>query len=318
MLKLKNISNLEITLKDLGMQLLFPEETVELENMNKFQAANSNQIIELLTNNIIAVIDNDNTQINNLSTAINMIKGFTTPIVQTYDKKLLVQASPRPLGTFTSFSCEGDNPNNELEVGNGQEISLYHKIGDPLEQHIYIDYNTKENKTFISEGFAIWENCNFDKIILSVVPKVTLYTTGINTNFNIYGGFLIVPANGDGNIQLNYSEINLVEIPFNIDNPSIRQSSAFWDADYNFETHKYENLRPNLTGTGQFNIFSSEIKLETIVKLICLSNSTLNLRTSDVVELGLGMRLKLDCFTKYSDHEWKFAICLTLNRQHST
>jgi hypothetical protein len=240
-----------------------------------------------------------------------------TLFAKTADNKIWVQSTPRPIGTFTSFSSEGDNQSNPLQVGGGQKVMIHHEVGQPLEQPIYLDFNVKENRTFISEGFALFEACSFDEIKLSIVPKVTPYIVGTNTTFNLYGGFLILPAAGDGNIIVNPADIQLVEIPFSVDDPTIRQSPTYWDADYDVLSHTFSNLRPNLTGQGQYNIFGAEIQFEVIVRIILLRHGMSSLHTSDIAEFAHGMRAKITFTTHEPDHEWKACVNLTLNRQHT-
>jgi len=316
MLKLKNISQSDIVLTDLGMQLVQPNDTIDLDSSRKEQVANSSQIIQLLSDSSISVIDHDNTEIEELTCAIDAIKGFSIKSLKTFDNKTWVQSTKRPIGTFTCFMSEGDNQVSTLSVGNGEKMLFFHQTSESLEQHLYIDFNVKENKTYMGEGTAIWKDCNFDMLHLNVVPKVTTYTSGTNTSYNLYGGFLIVPANNDGTIEIQAQDIQLVEVPYSIDYPTLRQDSGFWDADYNLQTHEFDNLRPNYSGTGQYNIFGAEIKFATVVCLILLDNGTVNFVCSDVSELVHGMRIKFSFTTYAPDHNWKCALNLSLNREH--
>jgi len=317
MIKLKNISQNDVILEDLGMQLLHPNDIVELEGNRKTDAAESSQVIVLISTEVLRVIDNDDAEVTDISLAIDLIKGFSQKSIYTPDNKIWVQSTSRPIGTFTCFSSEGDSQENPLEIGDGAKMMIHHQIGQPLEQDVYVDLNVKENKTYLSEGFAVWENCNFDELHFNVVPKLTPYISGTNTYFNLYGGYLIVPAAGDGTVQVNPALIQLVEIPYSIDNPTVRQSAAFWDADYNLQTHQFENLRANPYGTGQYNIFGTEINLNTVVDILLLRSAQTNLRSSDVAEFGHGMRIKFTFTTYAPDHEWKCIINLTLSRQYS-
>jgi len=314
MIKLKNISQNDVILEDFGMQLLHPNEVLDLDGSRKTQATDSSQLIVLISNETIAVIDNDDVQVTDISLAIDIIKGFSKKTISTFDNKMMTQSTSRPIGTFVCFSSEGDSQNNPIEIGDGTKMKLHHQIGDPLEQDVYVDLNVIENKTFINEGFAIWDGCNFDELHFNVVPKLTPYIAGTGTYFNLYGGFLIIPAAGDGLIQVDPAQIQLVANPFSLDNPSQRQGAGFWDADYNTQTHQFENLRPNLEYTGEYNIFGAEINFETIVDIVLLSNGCISLRSQDVAEFGHGMRIKFTFTTNAPDHEWKCALNLTMNR----
>lgn len=233
---------------------------------------------------------------------------------KTSDGKLWVQSTSRPMGTFSCFTSEGDNLDSPVGIGNGVKMYNDHKIGDPLQQNLYVDFNVKENKTFICQGLGIWKSANFDEMHLHIVPKVTPFSLGTNTTFNLYGGFLIVPAAGDGMIQINPADIQLVEIPYSIDKPMSRQSAAFWDADYDMLTHSFSNIRPNIYGQGQYNIFGAEIYLNSVVDFIILGDGQASLHSADVAEFGHGMRCKFNFETNAPDHEWKFTINLSLDR----
>jgi hypothetical protein len=318
MIKLKNISQSDVILVDLGMQLMHPDDSIDLDESRKLRTSQSSQIIELISNSTIAVIDNDGTQITNISIAIDMIKGFYQKNIQTGDGKLWVQTTPRPFGTFCCLFSEGDSANSPVAVGGGQDMIFVHEVGQNLNQSLYVDFNIKENKTFINEGTIIFKNGNFDKVHLSIVPKVTPYVTGTNTNFNLYGGFLIIPAAGDGQIQVNPADIQLMEIPYSIDYPDQLQMSGFWDADYNEQTHQFENLRPNIYGTGRYSIFGYEITLQKIVRIILLGDSGIvNMSSTDVAELAHGMRLKFDFMTNIPDHDWKLTVRLKMARKYT-
>jgi hypothetical protein len=237
--------------------------------------------------------------------------------IKTFDNKLLVQSTSRPIGMFTCFSSEGDSTASPIAIGDGQKMTINHAIGQDLEQSVYVDLNVKENRTFLSEWYVIWKNCELDTIKFSIVPKVTPYTPSSDTNFNLYGGFLIIPAAGDGSIAVETSDIQLIEIPFSLDDPTQRQSAGYWDASYDTVTHTYSNIAPNVNGTGQYNMFGAEISFEKIADIVLLSSNCMAMHSSDVAELGSGMRLKFDFYTEAPDHNWQCVISLTLNRKYS-
>ena len=317
MVRLRNISQNDIELVDLSMQLLHPGEEVELEGQRKTQAAESEQVIDYIVDHILLVIDNDGTEVTNGSNAVDVLKGYYQKLLSTFDDKLFVQNTPRPIGTFTTFSSQGDDPNNPHDVGNGQKFMLNHKIGDSLDQYVYGDFNTMCNKTYAQEGYGIWETADFDQLIIEIVPQVTVYSEGTNTYFDLYGGYLVVPAAGNGHINIQPQDMRLVEIPYSIDEPTKRQSPAFWDADYDHETHQFYNIRPNLTASGQYNMFTVELVFERIVNYIILGSKSMNLKTNDVAELGYGMRIRFNFKTCAPDHDWKMACMFMFNRQYS-
>ena len=96
--------------------------------------------------------------------------------------------------------------------------------------------------------------------------------------------------------------------------------TAFWDADYNTSTHLYENIRPNYTGQGRYNIFSYEVIFAEFIRQIpLLSDGFIALNSSDTDQLGQGMRLKMIADTNKSkqDHDWSVACIMCLHRDHS-
>jgi len=316
MIKLKNISQDDLVLNDLGEQLLHPNDQVELDGGRKEKAANSSQIVTLVSSEELAVIDNDDTQISDISQAIDVLKGFSQKQVYTLDNKMWIQETSRPIGTKTYFTSRGDDITNIRDVGNGEKMQIIHEIGDDDMQILFIDFNFKENKSYLHEGYITWEHANFDEICLGIVPNVTVYTSGSNTNFNLYGGYLIVPAAGDGTIQVATEDMKLVEVPISRDTG--KRVTAYWDADYSTETHSFSNIRPNLTGTGQYNMFGTMVPLAKFVnKMLLLNDGFLRLQSADTEELCHGMRVVLSMTTNGEDHNWKAACTLTFHRERS-
>ena len=236
--------------------------------------------------------------------------------VRTPDNKIMVQVTSRPIGTYTCFASEGDNTSYAHYVGGGQMISNYHHIGDPVNQVIYVDYNVMENKTFMREGYSVWMGADFDALNLEVVPTVTAYTAGTGTYFNLYQGYFILPAAGDGNINVQPQDIRLVEIPFSLDNPTVRQSPAFWNADYSTQTHQFSNITPAPNGDGVYNMFGAEIVFQRPVNLRLIGDHTMKLENSDIAQIAHGLRLRFTFDTVGVDHEWKITVTLAMHREH--
>jgi hypothetical protein len=134
---------------------------------------------------------------------------------RTLDDKVWTQESSRPLGTKIYFTSRGDNFNDKNNIGGGDFLKLTHSIGNAVTQDIVIDLNSESNKTYIHEGYVMWENADFDTLSLIIIPCVTTYTAGINTNYNLYGGYIVIPAAGNGTITP--TNIQLVEMPISGD-----------------------------------------------------------------------------------------------------
>jgi hypothetical protein len=244
-----------------------------------------------------------------------MVRGVAQGL-KTFDNKLLVQSIARPINTFPCFTHVGDNLSNPHDVGGGASLRLHHQVGDSTSQSIYVDFNGKENNTFIQEGLCQFTGAVFDQIVFEVVPNTTAFTLGANTFFNAYGPF-VVPAAGDGVINILPADMRFVEVGFNIDNPTVRQYPGFWNADYSTETHQFSNITPALQGDGQYNMFLAEFPLVRPVNLMILGDRHITLNPGDVAQLCHGNRVKFTFITDAPDHEWFVTVTIALHRSHT-
>jgi len=232
----------------------------------------------------------------------------------TPDNKILVQQTSRPDNTTIYFTSEGDSTSNPTALGGGNLMQIIHDTGDATTQYIYMDFNVKENRTYVHEGYIMWQDAMFDVICMEATPQVTHYTDGTSTNFNLYAGYLIVPAAGDGVIQVAEEEIRLVEMPKTFDTQV--RPAAFWNADYDTVTHTFSNITPAPYGDGVYNIFGIEVPLSRFVnRVLLLNNGFMKLESSDITEIGHNMRIKLQMTTRGEDHAWKAACILSLHRE---
>jgi len=233
--------------------------------------------------------------------------------LKTFDERTVVYQTSRPLSTIICFTSEGDDINDVTKVWGGQAMSIIHEIGNPMQQNIIVDFNVKENKTYIHEGYVLWRESNFDSICLEVIPTLTAYTPGTNTFFNLYAGFLIVPAAGDGQINVQPQDIRLVEIP--LDPATGSRDTAFWNADYDEGSHQFYNITAAPMGNGVYNMFAAEYVLNRFVnKFLLLGNGFLMLQTAESTQIGHGMRLRMGLCTNAPDHVWRCSCCLTMHR----
>ena len=248
------------------------------------------------------------------------IQGLTLD-AKTIDNKIWVQNSARPLGTYTCFASEGDNTSWPTLVGGGQRIMNHHEVGDSTVNVLYVDFNTVENITYMQEGYGLWSNAYYDTLTLEAVPAVTPYTAGTNTFFNLYNGYLILPAAGDGPINVQPQDIRLVEIPFSIDNPKKRQAPAFWNAVYDTTAHAFTSISPAPAGDGAYNIFGAEVVLQKPVNMLLIGSGNILLKSEDIAQIAHGVRLrftfKTDTITDRTDHEWQITIVLRMHRKYS-
>ena len=258
------------------------------------------------------------------------IRGTSNPLpVDLFDEfrdasgKLRVHQTSRNNGTMICWTGEGDDTSDPTLVGGGTPLSFAYKIGqtDPLVR--YIDFNLVENKTYLHEGYISWQSAELDWIDLQLVSRVTGTVAATGTTFNLYAGYLIIPAYpGTGTIQLttDITQIDggLVYMPLN--DQGLRGPS-FWNATWDKAIQRYTNITPAPTGNGQYNMFDQEVVLAHFVRhMHLLGDGFIALNSSDTDELGSGMRLKLTADTNKEttvDHDWAFACLLCLHRQKS-
>lgn len=248
---------------------------------------------------------------------------INTSVLGPHDRsgKLRVHQTSRKLGTVICWTGEGDDPTKPSVIGGGESFSFSYTAGqaDPLVR--YIDFNIVENETWLHEGYVTWNNCDLDTLDLMMVTRSTQFEEQSGSNYNIYGGYLIIPAvPGTGTINVT-SDITqhdggLVYMP---DNDLGEKQTAFWDAEWDTVNKKYKNISPNLEGKGEYNLFTTEITLAHFVRKMSLLNSGfIPLNSSDTDQLGHGMRLKMIADTNkdglMGDHDWSIACTMCLHR----
>ena len=318
MLKLKNVSQENIVLADLYEKLLKPDEIILLIEDWRIRASNSSEIFDYIIHGQIILINHDDEIISNISDAIDALKCVQQKYLQRFDEKTLVQESCRPIDTFPSFCGEGDDPENIRAVNGGERMINSHNIGDDMTKSIYVNFNVKQNRTFFHEGYIMWKNADMDQVILDAVPVVTNYSVGSNTYFNIDPATgLIIPAAGDGNIVVEPEDMRLMEISMNIDHPDMKVMPGFWDADYDADTNTFFNITPNANGTGDYNMFSTEIILERVANINLLGDGFMAMQSADIAEFMHNMRFKLTFITEPPDHEWKMSCIITMHRRYT-
>jgi len=317
---LKNITNEIIILKDIG--ITFPPSGTYRINSDedKSRLTESNELISNISLNKIQV----STDLKILSPVDGIRQLFTDAILvgpRDVSGKIRVHQTSRKLGLVVYFSGAGDDISNINDVGNGAPLEINHKVGQLLEQSAYMDFNIVKNETWLHEGYIIWKNTDFDYISGEIVTRSVSVTPGTNTFYNLYNGYLIIPAAGNGNYEIT-SDITdpvggLVYMPSHDDGS---RPTAFWNADWNNDTNRYENITPAPTGDGFYNMFANEVSLFKFFNRVPLiGDGFQKIQSSDTDRLGQGMRLKMTAYTNTStsDHDWKMATFLAFNRKHT-
>lgn len=231
--------------------------------------------------------------------------------------KILVHQTSRVLGTLTYFTSSSDDQAHMGLVGGtvpeSQKLKGHHEIGDPTTEAKYLDLNTMENETYIHEGYIQWKDALNDELTVSIVPELTTVSAGSNTFYNLYGGYLVIPAAGDG--LINIDDMVLCEMPIN---EFGKRSPAYWNADYNTTTHDFENVTAAPLGNGAYNMFTVEVTLDRFAnKIPLLGSGFMNLQTSDASALTQNLRLKITAETIGADHEWWWNAFATFHRKRT-
>jgi len=233
--------------------------------------------------------------------------------------KIRFHQTSRKMGTHICWTGEGDDCSDPTIVGHGTSISIDYKIDmdEPLIK--YIDFNIIENETHLHEGYITWKECRLDKITLDMVPRVVQGSADAGTNFDLYGPLVIPapPGAGTFNLQSDITQPNggLVQIP---DGDTGKPMPCFWDAEWNVETKVFENITPNPSGMGNYNLFGMEVVFSRFARnLPLLGTGFIALNSSDTDEIGHGMRLKMYADTNVEtqqDHNWQVACILCMHR----
>lgn len=320
--KLKNTTDSLVSISDIGISLLPLQEETYDTSITPLQTSNS----------LISLISGGSIVVNDLTTDLSPVEGIKCLLDRPdilprgKDGKLAVHSTSKHPGLFVYWTGRGDNFDNGY-VGNGQTIVLRHKVGESKSQHKYIDFHCLDNKTEMHEGTVIWEgakpgDCGCCSAVTSVMPT----EPGTNTNFNLYGGYLIVPAAGNGTLQVtgDITSINpsagcFVEVY--ADETGVTPP-AFWNAEYDPTTRKFINIAPAPYGNGRFNLFAVEVYLSRFVNhLNLIGTGSVNLRSEDSASLTHGMRLlhhiNTSTLEDVEDHEWCFSVVLTLQRDRT-
>jgi len=240
--------------------------------------------------------------------------------------KLRVHQTSRKLGMRIMWTGVGDDPTDPHTVGGGMPFTFGHDptvsgMGDDPNTK-YIDFNCVNNETWLHEGYITWKDAALDTLTLEMVPRVTGFTATTSGNYDLYGGYLIVPAYpGQGSINITTDitqhDGGLVYMP---DNDLGEAPTAFWNADWNTTTKEYENIAPAPYGNGRYNMFIVEVVFARFMNDIALLGSGfIAMNSSDTDQFGHGMRLKMIADTNMhgGDHAWYLGCTMCLHRNSS-
>ncbi len=238
--------------------------------------------------------------------------------------KLYVHQTSRNVGSMTYWTGRGDAIDDITDIGHGARFEISNTIGDPDISYTYLDFNNVNNKTHLHEGYFIWSGAKMgDYITLESVVNTVTIEPGENTIYNLYGGFMVVPAAGDGTINVTSDITNpcisggsFVEV---YTDESGYQPPAFWNADFNTTTNRFENISAAPAGDGGWNMYTVELVGNRFVNSIpVLGDGFEMLQSSDSTYYPHGIRIKATIETSHDDHEWHFGGILTLHREKTS
>lgn len=319
MLIIKNYTSSDIVLTDIEDGITIPgdgEYNVTDNNIEYKAIAKSEQLASnLALNELNFNLGEGDLAIHETLLYLQSLRQIANP----FDRsgKLRVQQTSRQIGLISYWTGAGDDSSDWTDKGGGESTAFSHTIGDATTQTKYIDFNIADNESWLHEGYMEWYGCTNDTLTLEMVARATSLTGGTDTNFNLYGGYLVIPAAGNGTYALvnDMSDPNdgLIYIPKN--DLGVR-GAAYWNADFNSTTGLYENLTPAYAADGHYNMFAAEIPLAKFHNRIpLLHNGFMPLNSSDTDEMGNGMRLKLTYDTIGDDHDWSCNVTIMMHRE---
>ena len=234
--------------------------------------------------------------------------------------KIRFHQTSRKLGLRIMWTGVGDDSTDVTKVGGGTPLTIVSASGT-LTTTTYIDFNIVENETWMHEGYMTWDEAQLDTLSVNVVPRTVNISTSSGTYYNLYGGYMVIPAAGDGTISLD-SDITthsggLIYMP---NNDLDEAPTAFWDAEWDSTTKEYKNITAAPYGNGRYNMFSVEVTFARFLNRIpLLRRGFIALNSSDTDCLGHGMRLKLTSRTNQDvdQHAWSVAFMMCLHRDRS-
>ena len=239
--------------------------------------------------------------------------------------RMIVQSTAREYGYSICWTGEGDDAADYRNVWGGTDLEIIHNISDDTVQSIYADFNTITNPTSYHQGTLYWYNCEGDTLRFVVVPRVTATTPGTNTNYMHYTGIgdpkveaMILPAAGNGNLEITADltdpQAGLVRALPDADGIV---TPGYWDADFNESTGLFENIAPNIYGTGEYNLFWEEVDLHEFLRNIKVRGTGVKeLKATDTRSIGHGIRAKVIATTNtdVDDHAWSMHVWFGMNR----
>lgn len=258
-----------------------------------------------------------------------------TSLLVTTDGRQIVKPNLRPIGTSGLYTGRGENPDSPTSIGNGTAtVRFDHVSGDNVpnfSKDIY--FHVEGNRTWLCDGSLRYKNAIFDEFTFEIRPYVTTVLTGLTgTNFNLYKGYMLIPAAGNGTVDLDPTK-KLYPCSVVPKTDTGKCPAAYWNLDYDSATNTYSNLTPASNpnsvgdpGNGKYNIFTADVCLKRYIhKWGLLGDGSEVFYTSDPSEFGSYLRAVFKFTTighadptQFVDHSWQILCNWTMFREKIT
>lgn len=223
-------------------------------------------------------------------------------------KKLSVHTSSRPeianKQFFTVWTGAGDDIVNHV-IGAGNEFKIQTSVGE-AEKTLEIEFDTTLGDVYIHEGYIMWEGASFgDCVSSSVFSRATQLQELINLDLELDGNRVKFAAGGPGTGTHGFAATPVI-LPN-------REDTGHWDLDASF------NLLPNLSQTGEYDIYNIEIEVIRIFHKIPIFGTSTQLnvfKSADSSLLTPGYYIKVVAHNN-SDTEWCFSVVMALFRERT-
>lgn len=234
--------------------------------------------------------------------------------------KLRVHQTSRKDGLAIHWTSCGDDRSNPQTFGHGNSFGYRHSIGDSTSEIVYVDFNGLLNESWIHEVVMTWHGCEFDKVTVDIVSDYCTIQDSTAGNYTKYGPILLPAVPGSGDCDITSDVLAYTGGLVSKDNPTDptqSSSPAFWNADFNTSTGRFENLSAAPEGDGSYNIFHQEkILNRTFNEMQLLKDAFQIFNSSDTDQLSHGYRIKIKFNTTLPDHEWTVSGVVVMHRQH--
>lgn len=296
-----NNNDYEVSINDLGIVVTASGGQIDLlDSSSSEEIAQSDDLITLVASGTISVSDGENSY--GVADAVRFLHGITqefsfdeegklkTKLAEnptSYDKKIIVHASPRPLSpkTYTHYMGRGDDLSSSLH-GEGDQQFAITCSGAYQEADFYF---ISDGQVYMRGAAFGWENCAWGTEVSAEMfsSPTELYVAESGNIYKVDGYHRIYYDADDGDYSFAGNPIPVPALDAN-GNPE-----GYWDV-----SADGLSISPNTTQSGGYNLYDIEVQVARFVQKIPLygNNYALKSLESDDVEYlppGYFMRMKI-------------------------